>query len=85
MTKLTREFFNRPTLEVVQALLGKILVFGNHRAVITETEAYIGLDDSACHAYTGRTKRTEVIVWPAWLFLRIFNLIYRNLKVSQEV
>jgi DNA-3-methyladenine glycosylase len=65
VTKLNRDFYNRPTLEVAQALLGKILVFGNHHAIITETEAYIGLDDPACHAYKGRTKRTEVMFGPA--------------------
>jgi DNA-3-methyladenine glycosylase len=65
VTKLTRDFYNRPTLEVAQALLGKVLVFDNYHAIITETEAYIGLDDPACHAHKGRTKRTEVMFGPA--------------------
>lgn len=31
------------------------------RARITETEAYRGAQDTACHACHGRTKRTEVL------------------------
>lgn len=61
MSRLPLSFFNRPTLTVAQELLGKEIVFNEHRAVITETEAYIGEDDPACHAAKGRTKRTEVM------------------------
>ncbi|MCD6109951.1 DNA-3-methyladenine glycosylase [bacterium] len=56
MKKLTRNFFKRPTLEVAEALIGKILVFGNQKAVITETEAYFG-DDPASHGANGKTAR----------------------------
>lgn len=38
--RLTRDFFSQPTLTVAQALLGKIIVFANHKIQITETEAY---------------------------------------------
>ncbi|MBD3156425.1 3-methyladenine DNA glycosylase, partial [Candidatus Peregrinibacteria bacterium] len=37
-------------------LIGKILVFGDQKAVITETEAYFG-DDPASHGACGKTKR----------------------------
>jgi DNA-3-methyladenine glycosylase len=67
--KLTRTFFNRPTLKVAKELLGKFLVrkVGGKviRAMITETEAYCGPKDLACHASKGRTKRTEVMFGPA--------------------
>lgn len=63
--KLTRDFFNRPTLQVAQELLGKQLVFGSHQGIITETEAYIGQDDPACHAAKGLTPRTRVMFGPA--------------------
>lgn len=61
MTKLTRDFFLQPTLEVAQNLLGKEMVFGGKRGVIYETEAYIGQDDPACHAAKGLTLRTKVM------------------------
>jgi len=63
--KLNRSFFNRPSLEVATDLIGKILVFGNRKAIITETEAYIGTDDPACHAARGLTERTKVMFGPA--------------------
>ncbi|MCK5296289.1 MAG: DNA-3-methyladenine glycosylase [Alphaproteobacteria bacterium] len=61
MNRLDRAFFNRPTLKVAKELLGKVLVFGEHQGTITETEAYIGLDDPASHAAKGKTKRNEIM------------------------
>ena len=65
-TRLTAEFFLRDVLEVAPELIGKILVrqFGDGRMEkyrITETEAYRGIEDRACHASKGRTPRTEVM------------------------
>lgn len=63
--RLERAFFNRPTLVVARALLGKRLVRildGQRVAgVICETEAYIGEEDLACHCKAGRTPRTQVM------------------------
>ena len=55
------EFFHRPCLEVAQDLVGKVIVCGDKRLRITETEAYCGENDTACHAHKGRTKRTEIM------------------------
>ena len=64
MSKLDFAFFHRPCLEVAQDLVGKILVHetenGTLRLRISETEAYCGADDTACHVSKGRTPRTEV-------------------------
>jgi DNA-3-methyladenine glycosylase len=65
-TRLTAEFFLRDVLEVAPALIGKSLVrqFVDGRIEryrITETEAYRGVEDRACHASKGRTPRTEVM------------------------
>ena len=57
---LSRAFFARDALTVAPALLGKTLLHGQTGGVIVETEAYVGPEDRACHAYGGkRTKRTE--------------------------
>ena len=63
--KLSRDFFTRDVLTVAPDLLGKLLVcrVGDeyHRFIITETEAYRGVEDLACHASKGRTGRTEAM------------------------
>lgn len=61
MARLTYEFFHRPCLEVAEDLVGKVLVCRGQRLRISETEAYCGETDTACHAHKGRTKRTEVL------------------------
>lgn len=62
---LTPEFFHRDCLQVAPDLVGKVLVRqtegGELRLRISETEAYRGEEDTACHAHKGRTKRTEVL------------------------
>ena len=65
MKRLQYEFYHRPCLEVARELVGKVLVHrtdgGESRLRISETEAYCGEEDTACHAHKGRTKRTEVL------------------------
>lgn len=61
MNILKRNFFLQPTLNVAVQLLGKKLVYKNKVGIITETEAYIGQDDPACHASCGKTKRNEIM------------------------
>lgn len=69
MEKLTYDFYHRPCLEVARDLVGKVLVRktaeGELRLRISETEAYCGEADTACHAFKGRTKRTEVMYMAA--------------------
>ncbi len=45
-------------------MLGKVLAHGETSARIVETEAYLGLEDAASHAFRGPTPRTEVIFGP---------------------
>ena len=68
--KLDYDVFHRPCPEVARDLVGKVLA---HRLPdgtalrlrISETEAYCGEDDTACHAHKGRTNRTEVMYMDA--------------------
>ena len=61
MERLGYEFYHRPCLEVARDLVGKVLVHEDRQLRISETEAYWGIGDTACHASKGRTKRTEVL------------------------
>lgn len=65
---LNPEFYSRDVLIAAPQLLGKRLVRmldGVRIAgIITETEAYRGEEDLACHAKAGRTPRTEVMYGP---------------------
>ncbi|MFH8611412.1 DNA-3-methyladenine glycosylase [Streptomyces sp. NPDC018029] len=64
-TPLTRDFFDRPVLEVAPDLLGRILVrdsaAGPIEVRLTEVEAYAGEVDPGSHAYRGRTARNSVM------------------------
>ena len=66
MARLDSKFFLRDTVAAAQDLLGRYLIRrdGEETIVcrITETEAYVGAIDKACHAYGGRhTPRTETL------------------------
>jgi DNA-3-methyladenine glycosylase len=65
MPRLPRKFYARPTEQVARELLGQRLVrvLDGRRlsGLITETEAYIGQEDLACHARFGLTPRTTVM------------------------
>jgi DNA-3-methyladenine glycosylase len=64
--RLGRDFYCRDVLEVAPELIGKkvVRIFpdgSRGEFMVTETEAYRGEEDRACHASRGRTPRTEVM------------------------
>lgn len=84
--RLNRKFFNRNTIVVAQELLGKVLVrqIGGKvtRARITETEAYCGIEDLACHASRGLTPRTKVMFGlPGFSYVYMIYGMYHCLNV----
>lgn len=90
--RLPQNFFARPAPELAPALLGQILVRllpdGTClKARIVETEAYQGIDDSACHARMGRTERNAVMFGPpghAYIYLIYGMYDMLNLVCDQE-
>ncbi len=58
---MDQKFYEQDPVTVARALVGKILVCGEKRLRISETEVYWGEEDTACHAHKGRTQRTEVM------------------------
>lgn len=65
MALLHRDFYFQNTTTVAKKLLGKILCHKNNRGKIikgriVETEAYLGVEDPACHTFGDRrTNRTR--------------------------
>jgi DNA-3-methyladenine glycosylase len=78
-------FQHENTVALARGLLGQVLVRRHAdgretRHVITETEAYCGESDLACHARSGRTARTAVLyepggVWYVYLCYGIHEML----------
>ena len=67
--RLPRDFYERPALVVARELLGKRMVRTEGEWFLTgrivETEAYVGPEDRASHAYGGKlTKRNRAVYLP---------------------
>lgn len=90
MEKLMQEFYARDTLTVARELLGNYLVreYEGERLIcrITETEAYIGRCDKACHAYGyKRTARTETLFAPpGTIYIYLIYGMYHCLNFVTE-
>lgn len=65
MKHLTKDFFTQSAYDAAQQLIGKWICRDINGRVekfqITETECYIGSCDTACHAYKGKTARTQIM------------------------
>jgi len=88
--KLSRYFYNRPTLIVAKELLGKYIVrkIGKKKLVgkIVETEAYIGPRDKASHSYGGKiTDRSKTFYLKGGhLYIYLCYGIYWMLNIVTE-
>lgn len=91
-------FLEEDVVSLAEDMLGKVLVtkFNNKltAGIITETEAYDGVNDKACHAYGGkRTARTEVMyaqggisyVYLCYGMHHLFNIVTGSKDVPQAV
>lgn len=62
----SKNFFEQDTVSLAKELLGKLIVVKSREKIlsgyITETEAYLGVVDKACHGYNGkRTPKVEAL------------------------
>nr|MDD6336410.1 DNA-3-methyladenine glycosylase [bacterium] len=96
--RLERAFFARSALEVASQLIGKVLVHqtpeGICAGIIVDTEAYMGAQDPASHAYGGRrTPRTQVLfgkagvayIYLIWGMHACMNIVTGGEGVPQSV
>ena len=88
---LPKKFYNRPTLIVARELIGarlvRILDGVKLAGLITETEAYIGQTDLACHAKAGFTPRTAPMFGPpghAYIYFTYGNHWMLNAVTEKE-
>ena len=91
MKKLPRSFYDRDTVQVARDLLGQHLVRVLPDGIplvcrITETEAYVGPIDKACHAYNyRRTPRTEMLfAQPGTAYIYLIYGMYHCLNLVTE-
>jgi len=102
-TVLEPDWFTRPTCVVAADLIGKVLCRqltdsdGQQKTLrmrISETEAYIGQDDPACHSHAGtRTARTEIMYEQGGVFYvyltygvhHMLNLISGSVESPESV
>jgi len=90
--KLLRNFYTQPTLKVAKDLLGKLIVRKTGKkkivGIIVETEAYIGPEDKASHAYGGkitRRNRAEYLIGGHIYIYLVYGMYWQlNISTSDE-
>lgn len=95
---LESDFFKQDTVEVAKKLLGKKIIrniSGNFFcAKIVETEAYLGLEDRACHSYGGKiTNRNKTLyldgghiyVYLIYGMYNLLNIVTRDENYPEAV
>ncbi len=86
--RLTRKFYQQPTLKVAQGLLGKYIIrqWRGKRieGKIVETEAYIGPQDRASHAFRGKVtpRNKAVYLLGGHIYIYLVYGMYWQLNIS---
>lgn len=88
---LSRAFYAQDPRRVARELLGKILVRNRHGGILTgrivEVEAYLGEEDPAAHAASGKTLRNAVLFGPpghAYIYFIYGNHYCLNVSCEPE-
>jgi DNA-3-methyladenine glycosylase len=87
--KLNKSFYKQNTIKLASKLVGKDLVVRKNKqifkAMITETEAYRGFDDQACHGSSGKTKRNSPMFEAGGItYIYLIYGIYQMLNIVTE-
>lgn len=92
MTPLSRSFYERGAEDLARDLIGRTLARGLPdgrvlRGRLVEVEAYVGMDDKACHAHRGKTARNATMFGPpghAYVYL-VYGMYHMlNLVCAEE-
>jgi DNA-3-methyladenine glycosylase len=86
---IKNDFFYRPTLEVARDLIDKYLITNRSGVLcggkIVETEAYVGREDRASHAWPGITERNKVMYGkPGYIYVYLIYGIHYCFNVVCE-
>ena len=90
MKVLKRDFFERDAVVVAREIIGKKLVRDLDGEILSgmiiEAEAYRGLEDSASHAFQGKTPRNSIMFGPAGVayVYFIYGMYYLLNIVTEE-
>ena len=84
MLKLDNNFYNKHVVEVAKNLLGKTMVFGKVKGIITETEAYRGADDEASHAFNFTPRSSIMFGPPGYSYVYFIYGMYYCLNIVTE-
>lgn len=92
------DFFKTDTISLAQNLIGKWIITNINgqevKAQICETEAYLGINDSACHTYKNkRTSRTEpmymqggtIYIYLCYGLHYLLNIVSRDIDEPEAV
>jgi DNA-3-methyladenine glycosylase len=95
---LGRRFYQRDTVAVARALLGKVLVRRLPEGIVAvrlvEVEAYLGVGDRACHSSGGRRTARNQVMWGEAGHLYVYftygmhhcaNVVTRRVGVPEAV
>jgi len=76
--RLKKDFYMHDIIETAKKLLGKYIVHivdGKANVLeITETEAYTGTEDKACHGYGGKRTKKNMVMYRSGGYAYIFSL-----------
>jgi DNA-3-methyladenine glycosylase len=92
MNVLPRSFYGRGAEDLARDLVGRVLVRSLPdgrvlRGRLVEVEAYVGMNDKACHAHRGKTARNATMFGPpghayVYLVYGMYNML--NLVCAEE-